>query len=467
MPKGAWAVMATVLAASMMDLLDATVMNVAAPSIRTGLKASDTAYQWINTGYILAFAVLLIAGGRLGDIVGRRKMFLYGLIGFIVLSAVCALAQNPAELIGARLLQGASSAMMIPQGIGMIREVFGKENSQKAFAIFGPFMGLSAMLGPILGGVLITYANWRWVFVINIPVGLAALFAAVRVLPTVHHREGARPKLDVIGLLLVSSAVGLLVYPIIEGRDKHWAPWTFAMMASSVLVLGTFGLYARYRHRNGLDPFIETSLFRKRAFTTGAMTIFLFFGACSGVFIVGPLLLQLGPMHWTALRAGLTGAWWSIGTIIAMGAGQAFIKNTPRRVLQTGLLVLATGLALTALTIAHYTIHLSSFNVAPAMIISGAGMGLVFAPFFGLVLSAVDDRELGSANGMLTSLDQLGGAIATAVMSTLYFNKLEHGSTAFSSAQFVYWLSAGILVVTWALAFTVPKVARSEDEIMG
>jgi len=464
--RAAWAVMFTVLGASMMDLLDATVMNVAAPSIRGSLKASDTAYQWINTGYVLAFAVLLIAGGRLGDIVGRRRMFIYGLAGFVVMSAVCAAAQNPGELITARLLQGAASAMMIPQGIGMIREAFGREGSQKAFMIFGPFMGLSAMLGPILGGLLITYANWRWVFVINLPVGIVALVAATRVLPRVHHREGEKPKLDVIGLVLVSAAVGLLIYPIIEGREKHWAPWTFVMMASSVVVLAIFAGYARGRHKAGLDPFIETSLFRKRSFTTGTMTIFLFFGACSGVFIVSPLLLQLGPMHWSALRAGLTGAWWSVGTIIAMGAGQAFVKKTPRRVLQAGLLTLAVGLGLTALTIAHYTQHLSSWNLAPALIVSGLGMGLVFAPFFGLVLAAVDDHELGSANGVITSFDQLGGAVATAVMSTIYFNKLEHGVTAFSSAQFVYWLCAGILVVTWALAFTVPRTARSEDEIM-
>jgi EmrB/QacA subfamily drug resistance transporter len=421
-PPGAWAVMFTVLGASMMDLLDATVMNVAAPNITSSLHASQAAYQWINTGYALSFSVLLIAGGRLGDIIGRRRMFIMGLMGFVVMSALCAVAQNPGELITFRLLQGAASAMMIPQGIGMIREAFGREGSQKAFAIFGPFMGLSAMLGPILGGILITWADWRWVFVINLPIGLAALFFARKVLPKVRHNEGKAPKLDVIGLVLCSAAVGLLVYPVIEGRDRHWAGWIFAMMGSSAVMLGIFALYARYRHRKGLDPFIETSLFRKREFTTGTMTIFLFFGACSGAFIIGPLLLQV-ILGWSAIRAGLTGAWWSIGTIVAMGAGQAFVKKSPRRVLQAGLLVLAVGMTLMALIIQHYTHHvtpptatdhfysagISSWNLAPGLIVSGLGMGLVFAPFFGLVLSAVDDHELGSANGLITSLDQLGG----------------------------------------------------------
>jgi EmrB/QacA subfamily drug resistance transporter len=479
-PKGAWAVMFTVLGASMMDLLDATVMNVAAPSIRSGLGASNTEYQWISTGYVLSFSVLLIAGGRLGDIAGRRRMFLIGLTGFTIMSAVCALAQNPGELIAARLLQGSASAMMIPQGIGMIREKFGRENSQKAFAIFGPFMGLSAALGPVLGGALITYSSWRWVFVINLPVGILALYFAAKVLPTVHHRAGDRPKLDVGGLILCSAAVGLLVYPVIQGREHHWNAGIWLMMASSVVVMGIFAVYARARHKKNLDPFLETSLFRKRAFTTGTMTIFLFFGACAAAFTVSPLLLQVS-LGWSPLRAGLTGAWWSLGTIVAMGAGQAFVKKAPRRVLQAGLLVLAAGMALSAVIIKHYagtTFTLSaqhqpvwhsgitSWNLAPGLLVSGIGMGLVFAPFFGLVLAAVDDHELGSANGVISSFNQLGSAVAGALFSTLFFNRIESGGSPFPASELVYWLAAVILALTWVLAFMVPKTARSEDEIM-
>jgi EmrB/QacA subfamily drug resistance transporter len=424
--------------------------------------------------------VLLIAGGRLGDIAGRRRMFMIGLTGFTIMSAVCAIAQNPGELIAARLLQGSASAMMIPQGIGMIREKFGRENSQKAFAIFGPFMGLSAALGPVLGGALITYASWRWVFVINLPVGVIALYFAAKVLPTVHHREGTRPKLDYIGLIFCSAAVGLLVYPVIQGREHHWDAGIWAMLAGSVVVMGIFAIYARTRHKRNLDPFLETSLFRKRAFTTGAMTIFLFFGACAAAFTVSPLLLQVS-LGWSPLRAGLTGAWWSLGTIISMGAGQAFVKKWPRRVLHAGLLTLAAGMALSAFIIEHYagsTFTLSaehqpiwhsgvtSWNLAPALLVSGIGMGLVFAPFFGLVLSAVDDHELGSANGVISSFNQLGNAVAAALFSTLFFNRVEHGGSPFPAAELVYWLAAGILVLTWLLAFTVPKTARSEDEIM-
>jgi EmrB/QacA subfamily drug resistance transporter len=479
-PKGAWAVMFTVLGASMMDLLDATVMNVAAPSIRSGLGASNTEYQWISTGYVLSFSVLLIAGGRLGDIAGRRRMFLIGLTGFTIMSAICAVAQNPGELIASRLLQGGASAMMIPQGIGMIREKFGRENSQKAFAIFGPFMGLSAALGPVLGGALITYSSWRWVFVINLPVGVIALYFASKVLPRVHHRTGDRPKLDYIGLVLCSAAVGLLVYPVIQGREHHWDASIWLMLAGSAVVMGIFAFYARARHKKNLDPFLETSLFRKRAFTTGTMTIFLFFGACAAAFTVSPLLLQVS-LGWSPLRAGLTGAWWSLGTIISMGAGQAFVKKTPRRVLHAGLLTLAAGMGLSALIIQHYagttyTVNaqhqeiwhsgVTSWNLAPALLVSGIGMGLVFAPFFGLVLAAVDDHELGSANGVISSFNQLGNAVAAALFSTLFFNRVEGHHSPFPAAELIYWLAAAVLVATWLLAFTVPKTARSEDEIM-
>jgi len=273
--------------------------------------------------------------------------------------------------------------------------------------------------------------------------------------------------------------VGLLVYPVVQGREHHWNLSIWLMMAASLVVLGIFALYARARHKKNLDPFIETSLFRKRAFTTGTLTIFLFFGACAAAFTVSPLLLQVS-LGWSPLRSGLTGAWWSLGTIISMGAGQAFVKKTPRRVLHAGLLTLAVGLALSALTIAHYSGHfdhmgkegpifasgLNSWNLAPSLLISGLGMGLVFAPFFGLVLAAVDDNELGSANGVISSFNQLGNAVASAVFGTIFFNRIQDHGLPFSAAQLVYWLGAGILVVTWALAFMVPKTARSEDEIM-
>ncbi|GHE73159.1 MFS transporter [Streptomyces capitiformicae] len=475
-PKGAWFVLFTLLAASMMDMLDATAMGVAAPAIKLDLGASDAQFQWINIGYLLSFSVLLLAGGRLGDIVGRRRVFLIGLAGFTVTSVACAAAQSPAELIVARLLQGCAAAMMIPQCVSMIRESFGQEHSAKAFGIFSPFISLSSALGPILGGALIDYASWRWVFLINPPVCVVVFFFSLRVLPAVPPR-GDRPRLDVVGMILCSLAVGLFVYPIIQGREYDWAWWTFAMMIAAAGVLAVFALHARSRRRRSLDAFVEISLFRKRSFSGGTLTVFLFFGACSGAFIVNPLLLQLY-IGWSPLHVGLTGSWWSLGTMSAMVAGPLLARRLrPRQVLQAGVLTQAVGMVLAALTVAlntRDTTHpgphgplldtgLTSFNLAPALIVSGIGTGLFFVPFLALVLAAVDNRELGLANGAINSLQQLGGAVATAVFSTVIFNQVGDGTSPYTAGTLAYGLCACLLVVTWAASFTLGKTTDPHD----
>lgn len=477
-PRGAWAVLFTVLGGATMDMLDATAMNVAAPAIRNDLGASDAHFQWISVGYLLTFSVLLLAGGRLGDIAGRRRMFLIGLAGFTLTSAACAVAQTPVQLIVARLLQGGAAAMMVPQCVSMIRESFGREHSAKAFAIFGPVMSLSSAAGPILGGALITYASWRWIFIVNIPVCVVVFLISLRTLPT-GHRSTGRPRLDTAGMILCSVAVGLFVYPVIQGREHQWAWWTQAMMASSVLVLALFALHARTRHRRGLDAFIETSLFRKRSFTGGSMIVLLFFGACSGAFIIYPVLVQLY-IGWSPIRSGLTGTWWPVGTIAAMGIGQLLARRSPRLVLQAGILTQAAGMALAAVTVAVnardttrqgpdgllYDSGLTSLNLAPALIVSGIGTGLFFAQFLNLVLADVDDRELGSATGAVNALQQLGGAVAAAVFSTVIFDQIGRGASPFAASELAYWLCAALLVATWALSFTLGKGSH-DDKLPG
>ncbi|WP_073500907.1 MFS transporter [Actinacidiphila paucisporea] len=474
-PRAAWAVLFTVLGAAMADLLDATAMNVAAPAIHNDLGASGAEFQWISIGYLLAFAVLLLAGGRLGDIAGRRRMLLIGLAGFALTSAACAVAQSPVQLIVARLLQGGAAAMMVPQCISLIRESFGEEHSAKAFAVFGPFMSLSSAAGPILGGTLITYASWRWIFVINLPVCLAVYLAARRTLPA-GQRPGTRPRLDCVGMVLCSVAVALFVYPVIQGREYQWAWWTWAMMLSSVPALALFALHARNRHRRRLDAFIETSLFRRRSFTGGAVVVFLFFGACSGAFIIYPVLVQLY-VGWSPIRSGLTGTWWPVGTIAAMGIGHLLAKRSPRLVLQIGILAQALGMGLAALTVAatartttHQGPHgllfdsgLTSFNLAPALLVAGVGTGLFFGQFLNLVLSRVSDRELGSATGAVNALQQLGGAVAAAIFSTVIFDRIGRGASPFAAGELAYWLCAALLVVTWAASFALPNGSATAD----
>ena len=228
-----------IIGADIMDLLDTTIMNIASPVLRTDLGASTSALQWIVAGYTLAFAVMLTTGGRLGDVFGRKRMFLIGISGFMIGSILCSLAQTSGELIGARILQGTFAAVMIPQGLGMLRAMVPAEKMNSVFGIFGPMMGLAATFGPILGGWLVGAdlfgLSWRAIFLVNIPVGIVALAFGAKVLPHDDHAAGqTKPKLDIVGMLLATAGVMLLVYPLVQGRESGWPAWMFAMMAAAV-----------------------------------------------------------------------------------------------------------------------------------------------------------------------------------------------------------------------------------------
>ena len=262
-----WIVLATVLIAEIMDLVDATIVNIAAPSIRAELGGSESAMQWMLAGYTLAFAIGLISFGRLGDLVGRRRLFVIGAVGFTVASAICGLSTSPELLIGSRVAQGLLGAVMIPQGFAILKAVFPADEIGKAFAMFGPVMGLSAVAGPIMAGVLIDAnwfdAGWRMIFFINVPIGIAALVGALRFMPEVKTPGASR--LDAAGVILVSLASGLLIYPLVQGRELGWPLWTILMMIASVPTFALFG----WRERRSGNPVIDPSLFRSRGYVAG------------------------------------------------------------------------------------------------------------------------------------------------------------------------------------------------------
>ncbi|MFF0044338.1 MFS transporter [Streptomyces mirabilis] len=251
-----WAALFVILAAEVMDLLDAVVTNIAGPSMRADLGGGASTLQWLAAAYTLSMAVGLVTGGRLGDIHGRRRMFLVGAAGFTLGSLLCAISVSPQMLIGARIVQGLFGAVVLPQGLGMIKEMFPPKESQKAFGMFGPVMGLSAVCGPILAGWLVDAdyfgTGWRMIFLINLPLGGAAILGALRYLP--RGRSEAKPRLDIPGMLLVSLAALLLIFPLVQGREYDWPVWTFVMMAASIAVFAVFARYESSRSRNGQDP---------------------------------------------------------------------------------------------------------------------------------------------------------------------------------------------------------------------
>ncbi|WP_435643726.1 MFS transporter [Streptomyces sp. H49] len=422
-----WAALFVILAAEVMDLLDAVVTNIAGPSMRADLGGGASTLQWLAAAYTLSMAVGLVTGGRLGDIHGRRRMFLVGAAGFTVGSLLCAVSVSPGMLITARVAQGLFGAVMLPQGLGMIKEMFPPKESQKAFGMFGPVMGLSAVGGPILAGWLVDAdyfgTGWRMIFLINLPLGAAAFLGALRYLP--RGRSGSRPDLDIPGMLLVSLAALLIIFPLVQGREYGWPVWTFVMMAASLAVFAAFAAHESRRSRAGLDPLVVPSLFRKRGFSGGMALGLVFFSTMQGFMLVFNLYTQIG-LGYSPLKAGLVMVPWSGGMIVGFGIAQG-VARFGRAVLQAGALVMALGVFGVWLTLDRVGGGVGPWQLLPALLVTGIGMGLLMAPFFDIVLAGVEQHETGSASGTMTAMQQLGGAFGVALLGTVFFGLLGGG----------------------------------------
>jgi EmrB/QacA subfamily drug resistance transporter len=421
-----WLALFVVLGAEVMDLLDALVTNIAAPSIRADLGGSLTLIQWLGAAYTISMAIGLLTGGRLGDMYGRKRMFLVGAVGFTAASLLCGLAQSPEWLIGGRVLQGLLGAIMLPQGLGLIKEMFPPKEMAAAFGAFGPVMGLSSVGGPVLAGWLIDAdffdAGWRMIFWINLPLGLFILIAGVRLLP--EHRVEPRPKLDLPGVALAAAGGGLLVYPLVQGRELGWPAWTFGLIGAAIAVFGLFGWYEARRQRRGADPLVVVGLFRRRAFTGGMIAGLAFFAALIGFSLVFTLYLQVG-LGWSPLKAGLSGLPVAIGSVagfVVAGAGLA--EKLGRLLLHIGAIVMGLGLIGLLFTVQHTGADVTPWQLIPGSLAVGVGMGFTMAPFFNIVLAGVEPHETGSASGTMTAMQQLGGALGIAILGTMFFGLL-------------------------------------------
>jgi EmrB/QacA subfamily drug resistance transporter len=460
-----WLALGAVLTAEIMDLLDATVVGVAAPSIQADLGGDSTVLQWIAAGYTLAFAVGLITGGRLGDLYGRRRMFLVGLVGFVAASALCGLAPSPEMLVASRIVQGLFGAVLIPQGFGVIKSMFPPRELGTAFSTFGPVIALAAVAGPILGGALIAWdlggVGWRTIFLLNVPIGLACLALTAKVMPESRADDGPRP--DPVGILLVSTGLVLLIFPLVQGRELGWPGWMFAMMAASAPVLGLFALHQVRRRAAGSAPLVEPALFRTRAFSAGLAVGLVFFAGMTGLVFALGLYLQIA-LGFSALAAGLTQAPWAVGTAAGAIAGGAGLGRRfgGRTVIQAGAVVMALGIGLVALTLALTGGTVSGWHLAPGLAVCGIGMGLLITQFFDIVLAGVSLPMVGSASGVLNANQQLGSAAGVAVLGTVFFTMFEAGDSLGAIQTVLGWTIA-LVLLSGALAAALPRHAREED----
>ncbi|WUH93685.1 MFS transporter [Streptomyces sp. NBC_00433] len=461
---GRWLGYTAVLAASVMDLLDSTIANVAAPSIRTSLGGSYADLQWIAASYTLAMAVALLVGGRLGDMFGRKRVLLTGMAGFVLGSLVCAAAQNPSMLVTARIVQGAFGAVMIPQCFAIPREIFSPQEVKKAWGIFGPLMGLSAVLGPVVAGVLIHAdlfgAGWRMIFGINLPIGLAALVIGWRFLPAVTPAaRGVR--LDALGVLLAGAGAFLLVFPLVQGRELGWPGWTLAMLAASIPVLGVFALHQVRRSRAGLSPLVEPSVFRKRSYVSGVAFAIAFTASMGGMILTLGVFLQVG-LGYTALHSALATAPWAVGALFGSAGGAIFMGSLGRKVLHIGLLLMGAGVLGLYGVFQTAGADLTAWQLAGPLVVGGAGMGMIFVPLFDIILGGVEPHEIGSASGTLQAVQQLGMTLGIAALGTVFFNVLGrgHAAAAVDAASTTALCTAALIALAFALGFFLPRAAR-------
>jgi len=418
--------------AFVMDLLDSTIVNIAIPAIKTNLGASYSAIQWVIAGYSLAFSLLLVTGGRMGDVFGYKKLFLTGVSGFTLASLLSGISGNADMLIVARLVQGSMAALMVPQVISLMQVMYKPEERGAINGLFGALGGLAASLGPVVGGLLIK-ANifgwdWRPIFLINVPIGILGVVAGMKYLP---NGKSSHPlKLDITGTLIIMVAMMLLVFPLIQGRDLGWPTWTFVMMAASLPFFGLFAWWQKHKDSTDGSPLVLPALFRNRAFSVGLSVNLIFEMAMISYFLTFSLVLQIG-FGFSAIHAALTGLPTAFGIALTMATlGEKVLPKLGRYSLSLGSIVMAIGLVITGWLMHHYGLRVHSWQFIPSLLLTGVGMGMVFGSLFAAVLNGVDPAHAGSASGTLNAVQQVGGAIGVAVVGVIFFGQLSHAAPA-------------------------------------
>jgi EmrB/QacA subfamily drug resistance transporter len=427
-----WRALAVTQLAGFMSLLDVSIVNVALPSIQQELGASVAQVQWVVSGYALTFGLVLVAGGRLGDALGRRRMFLVALTGFVLTSALCGAAPSAELLVAARLLQGLTAGMLTPQNSGLIQVLFRGAERGRAFGIFGATVGLSTAVGPVLGGFILSVAGeqegWRWVFYVNVPIGLVALVATWRLLP-VRPRSGTpvRTHLDVVGALLLGGSVLCLLLPLVQvdtgGLRRLW--WLFAL--APVMVVLFIGWEHRMVRRH-CPPLLDTRLLSATpGYPAGAALGLVYFVGFSGIWLVLALYFQQG-LGFTPLESGLAVTPFALGSAVSAAVAGRLVTRYGRRLTVAGLVSVAVGLTATAVVLYAAPAGSAGWMAALPLLVGGIGGGAVISPNITLTLECVPPETGGAAAGALQTGQRIGSAIGTATLAAVFYGVLAHRS---------------------------------------
>src|SRR6266699_4661728 len=416
-----WLVLVVLTSGFFMILLDTTIVNVAIPAMSAGLNTTLDQILWVLNAYLLVYAVLLITAGRLGDLYGQRNLFAIGLFVFTVASALCGISQNATELIAFRILQGIGGAILTPQTLSIITTLFPPERRGAAFGVWGGVAGLATIAGPTVGGALITYFSWPWIFFINVPIGIAALIATFLIIPDV--RPGRRHGWDIVGVILATVGLFAVVFGLIEGQRYNWGEIASygitipEVIVGGVVIIVVFLFWERFQP----EPLLPLTLFRERNFAVANwIAAAISFGMLS-LFLPVTIYLQ-SVRGFSALTAGLTFAPMSLTSmIIAPFAGRLADRIGGKDILMTGISLFTVGFSLVAYVAGPDSTWI---NFLVPAIIAGAGMGMTFAPMTTVAMRNIQPRMAGAASGVLNTTRQLGAAIGSAIVGALLQSQL-------------------------------------------
>jgi EmrB/QacA subfamily drug resistance transporter len=417
-----WRALIVTLAGGFMVLLDVTIVTVAVPSIQRGLGATASGVQWVISGYPLMFGLALVAGGRLGDAFGRRRMYLISLTGFVLTSALAGAAPTITLLIVARLLQGLAGGLITPQNTGLVQDLFRGAERGRAFGIFGATVGLSTAVGPVVGGLIINAFGatdgWRWVFYVNVPIGALAVLLAARLLPRTSRKVGAS-EIDVVGIVLLGLSVLCVLFPVVQsesgGLRRQW--WLFPL---AVLLLYAFLRWERHRAAVDRPPVLDFRLFRATpGYPSGAVLGAVYFAGFSGIWLVFALFYQTGE-HLSALQSGLAVTPFALGSAVSSAVAGRLVDRWRRWVTTTGLAMVVLGLAATAWVVAVAPPGRVAIWALLPLLVAGVGGGAVIAPNTTLALANVPTRMAGVAGGLIQTGQRITSAIGTALMAAIY-----------------------------------------------
>jgi EmrB/QacA subfamily drug resistance transporter len=461
-----WVVLVLVCVAQFMVVLDATIVNVALPSIQSDLHLSEGNLQWIVNAYTLVFGGFLLLGGRAGDLLGRKRLFLVGLLIFTVASLLDGLASTQGTLVGARALQGFGAALIAPAALSIIATTFaeGAERA-KALGVWAAIAIGGSAVGLILGGVLTQYFSWPWIFYVNVPVGVAGFLLSLRLIPE-SRQELEHRSYDLAGAATVTGGLMALVYAIVDAQSAGWgSAKTLGFFGAAVVLLAGF-VAVELRAK---APLVRLSIFRIRSLLTANVAILLAMSGMFAMFFFNTLYIQR-VLGYGPLKAGLAFLPLSAAVMVsAMLASRFAPRIGVRPVAATGLLLAAAGFAL----LTRLPVHGSyAVDVLPAVVVAGLGMGSVFMPLTLIATTGLDDRDQGLASGLFNASQQIGGALGLAVLSTLATSKTSSagGSPAHALVVGFHWAFAAgaVLMVAALVVMTVllrrHHVARIQEQ---